>query len=142
MSITFVDSSILIAAASPNDVQHETGREILSGIDTGELPIARLSNYIVSEVLNYIHTKSRHSQAVEFYNRLVESRGFEIVHSSRQDYSTAIDIFEENDRLSFVDAATVAYMRREALTYIFSLDADFDGVEGIVRLNVPENPYG
>ena len=35
----------------------------------------------------------------------------------------------------------VAFMRGADIEYIYSFDDDFDGVEGIERLNAPVNPY-
>lgn len=43
--------------------------------------------------------------------------------------------------VAFVDATVVSYMRREGLTFLYSFDADFDGVAGMTRINVAEDPF-
>lgn len=141
MSVAFVDTNVLVAAASADDGDHERGRAIVEGIDAGDLPVTRVSNYVVAEVLNYIHSRGHHGGAIEFYDRLSRASRFELVHATKQDYLDAIDVFDERERLSFVDATVVSYMRREGLTFLYSFDADFDGVAGITRMNVDEDPF-
>jgi predicted nucleic acid-binding protein len=141
VSVAFVDTNVLVAAASANDSDHERGRAIVEGIDAGGLPVTRISNYVIAEVLNYIHSRGHNGGAIEFYDRLSRAGRFEIVHATKQDYLDAIDVFDELDRLSFVDATIVSYMRREGLTFLYSFDADFDGVAGITRVNVAEDPF-
>ena len=141
MPVTFVDSNVLIAAGLARDANHETGREILQGIDSGELPPARLSNYVAAELLNYMHARGVHSAGLDFYDHLSVADGFEIVHATKQDYHGAVSLFDRRPRLSFVDATIVSYMWREGLAYLYSFDDGFDGVEGVTRLDVPENPF-
>lgn len=141
MAAVAVDSNVVIAATSTRDVDHETGRDIVEGIDSGALPTGRLSNYVIAEVLNFVHARHRHELAVELYGRLARTAGFELVHATKQDYQGAVEEFRGRDALSFVDATIVAYMRREGLTYLYSFDDDFDGVEGITRLDTPDNPF-
>ncbi|HKJ58601.1 MAG TPA: PIN domain-containing protein [Halobacteriales archaeon] len=141
MSVTFVDSNVLIAAGIASDANHETAREILTGIDGGALPRTRLSNYVTAELLNYMHARGGHSAGMEFYDRLAIAEGFEVVHATRQDYHGTLSLFDRRPTLSFVDATIISYMRREGITYLYSFDDDFDAFEGIERLNVPENPY-
>lgn len=141
MPVTFIDSNVLIAAGIARDSNHETGLEILQGIDGGELPRARLSNYVTAEILNYMHARGCHSAGLEFYDHLSIADGFEVVHAAKQDYHGALALFDRHPKLSFVDATIISYMRREEITYLYSFDDDFDGIEGITRLNVAEDPY-
>lgn len=141
MAVVVVDSTVVIAATSTRDADHERGRDIVAGIDAGALPTGRLSNYVIAEVLNFVHARHRHDLAVELYGRLSRTAGFELVHATKQDYQGAIEEFRGRDALSFVDATIVAYMRREGVTYLYSFDEDFDGIDGIERLNAAENPY-
>lgn len=141
MPFTFVDSNVLIAAAIAGDADHDRGRAIVEGVDARDLPTARISNYVIAEVLNYVHARDRHERALDFYERLSRSVGFEVVQATKEDYLDALDGFGRHDQLSFVDATIVAFMRRTELSYLYSFDDDFDGVPGITRLTVPENPY-
>jgi predicted nucleic acid-binding protein len=139
--VTFIDSNVLIAAGLARDSNHETGREILQGIDRGELPRARFSNYVAAELLNYMHARGVHAAGFDFYDNLSVAGGFEVVHATKKDYHGALSLFDRHPHLSFVDATIISYMRREEITYLYSFDDDFDGVEEVERLDVAENPY-
>lgn len=79
--------------------------------------------------------------AVELYDRLQSGSRFELVRSPEVDFSTAGELFEHYDQLSFVDATLVAYMERTSVEHIYSFDNGFDAVESIERLSIPENPH-
>lgn len=141
MPVALVDSNVVIGRASVSDDVHEPSTEIVSGIDHGELPTGRLTNYVVAETLNFLRERRGQAYATDVYERLNESSGFEIVHASRSDFTTAVEIFQRHDGLSFVDATLVAYARRTDVEYCYSFDDDFDAVEGITRLNAATDPY-
>lgn len=141
MPTAMVDSNVIIAASSTRDVDHDVALDILTGIDVGDLPTCRVSNYVVAEVLNFVHARHRHGLAVDLYDRLSRSAGIEIVQATKRDYHRAVDAFCEHDSLSFVDATIVAHMRRAEITTLYSFDDDFDRFDGVMRLTVPENPF-
>ncbi|MDX1746086.1 MAG: PIN domain-containing protein, partial [Halobacteriales archaeon] len=136
MPDAFVDSNVLIAAASARDADHVTGSSIVSGIDTGKLPVGRVSEYVIAEVLTYLQVRTGHEVAVDVYERLLRGDRFHIYHASPEVFNTAIEVFTDSGRLTFVDAAIVASMRRAGCAYLYSFDADFDGIDGITRLDV------
>ena len=141
MAVAVVDTNVLIARASRRDENHETARAIVDGIDGGELPSVRVTNYVVTETLNYIHERQHHELAVELYDRLAEATGFELVHAPKADFSRAVELFEQYDGLAFADATIAAYMEREEVRYLYSFDDDFDAVDGITRLVTATNPF-
>ncbi len=93
------------------------------------------------ETLNWIHERQRHDIAVDLQNRLTSSAGFEMVHCAQKDFHRAVELFESNERLSFGDATIAAYMQRAGIEYVYSFDDDLDGIEGITRLDTPDNPF-
>lgn len=142
MEVTVVDSNILIDYKdTSSDSRHDRAESIIYAIDGGELPTARITNYVLLESLNWIHERQRHDIAVDLRTRLSESAGFELVHSAQKDFHRAVELFETYDKLSFGDATIAAYMEREGIEYLYSFDDDFDGIEGITRLETPENPF-
>jgi predicted nucleic acid-binding protein len=141
MAVAVIDANVLIARASRRDENHEAARGIVDGIDGGELPSVRVTNYVVTETLNYVHERRHHELAVDLYNRLAESAGFELVHAPKADFSHAIELFEQHDRLAFADATIAAYIERENAEYLYSFDDDFDAVDGITRLATATNPF-
>ena len=93
------------------------------------------------ETLNWIHSRKRQQTAVETYERLNRSAGFEIHHAAQKDFTRAVELFDTSDGLSCGDATIVAYMQREGIEYRYSFGDGFDAVEGVTRLKTSENPF-
>lgn len=141
MPVAAVDTGVLIGRADAEDHHHTVAQEIVRGIDHGDLPTGRVTNYVVLETLNWIHTRQRHEMAVETYTRLNESAGFEIVQAAQKDFPRAVEFFEAYEALSFGDATIAAYMDRTGLEYLYSFDDDFDRLDHITRLETPDDPF-
>ncbi|PSP40582.1 VapC toxin family PIN domain ribonuclease [Halobacteriales archaeon SW_10_66_29] len=141
MAVAVVDTGVLIGMADADDEYHDTAMEIVHEMDHGDLPTGRVTNYIVLETLNWIHNRKRHEKAVETYERLNQSAGFEVLHAAQKDFPSAVDLFQTYDGLSFGDATIAAYMQREGIEYLYSFDGDFDTLDGITRLETADNPF-
>ncbi|MFB6165273.1 MAG: type II toxin-antitoxin system VapC family toxin [Haloarculaceae archaeon] len=142
MAVAVVDSNILIDYKDTStDTRHERAESIVHAIDGGDLPTARITNYVLLESLNWIHERQRHDIAVDLNNRLADSAGFELVQCAQKDFHRAVELFETAPGLSFGDATIAAYMEREGIEYLYSFDDDFDAVDGITRLETPDNPF-
>lgn len=141
MAVAVVDTGVLIGMADIDDEHHDTALEIVRGMDRGELPIGRTTNYCLLETLNWIHARKRHETAVETYTRLHESAGFEVVHAAQKDFHRAVDLFETYESLAFGDATIAAYMERAGIEYLYAFDDDFDVIEHITRLETPTDPF-
>jgi predicted nucleic acid-binding protein len=141
MAVAVLDSNILIDYKDTSaDSRHELAEEIVYAIDSGDLPTVRVTNYVLLESLNWIHERQRHDIAVDLRNRLSKSAGFELVHAAQKDFHRAVELFEAYESVAFGDVTTVAYMEREGIEYLYSFDDDFDVIEGITRLETPDNP--
>lgn len=141
MAATVVDTSVLLGLVDSDDPQHDTATRIVRGIDRGDLPTGRITNYVTLETLNWIHNRQHHQTAVETYDRLKKSAGFELLHAAQKDFARAIELFETYEPLAFGDATIVAYMEREDVEYLYSFDRDFDGIDAVSRLDTPVNPF-
>ena len=141
MTVVVVDTNVLVGMADDDDEHHDVGMEIVREMDHGDLPTGRVTNYIVLETLNWIHNRKRHEKAVETYERLNQSAGFEVLHAAQKDFPSAVDLFQTYDGLSFGDATIAAYMQREGIEYLYSFDGDFDTLDGITRLETADNPF-
>jgi len=142
MAVAVVDSNILIDYKDTSPAtRHERAESIVYAIDGGDLPTARITNYVLLESLNWIHERQRHDIAVDLKNRLAESAGFELVHCAQKDFHRAVELFETYESLSFGDSTIAAYMQRTGIEHLYSFDDDFDGIEGITRLETPDNPF-
>ena len=141
MSVAVVDTGVLVGMADTDDEHHDVAMDIVRGMDHGDLPTGRVTNYIVLETLNWIHNRKRHAKAVETYERLNQSAGFEVLHAAQKDFRRAVKLFETYEGLSFGDATIAAYMAREDIEYLYSFDDDFDTLDGITRLGTADNPF-
>ena len=142
MPVALIDSNILIdyKDTSPGS-RHELAAKIVQAIDRGDLPTARITNYVLLESLNWIHERQRHDIAVDLRNRLSNSAGFELVHSAQKDFHRAVELFETYEGLAFGDATIVAYMERVDIEYLYSFDDDFDVIDSISRLETADDPF-
>jgi predicted nucleic acid-binding protein len=104
MAVTVVDTGVLIGMADADDEHHGGATEIVRGMDHGDLPPGRVTNYVALETLNWIHDRKRHEKAVETYERLNQSAGFEVLNAPQKDFPTAVELFETHEGLSFGDA--------------------------------------
>ena len=141
MASAVVDTGVLVGMADNDDERHDVAMEIVRGMDHGDLPTSRVTNYIVLETLNWIHNRKRHAKAVETYERLNQSAGFEVLHAAQKDFLRAVELFETYDGLSFGDATIAAYMQREEIEYLYSFNDDFDTLDDITRLETADNPF-
>jgi len=141
MAVSVVDTNVLVGMANAADEHHDVAMDIVRGMDHGDLPTGRVTNYIVLETLNWVHNRKRHEKAVETYERLNQSAGFEVLHAAQKDFPSAVDLFQTYDGLSFGDATIAAYMQRESIEYLYSFDDDFDALSGITRLETSTNPF-
>jgi predicted nucleic acid-binding protein len=110
-------------------------------MDRGDLPTGRVTNYTLLETLNWIHNRKRHAKAVETYERLTQSAGFEVLHAAQKDFRRAVELFETYEGLSFGGATVAAYMTREGIEYLYAFDDDFDTLDGITRLGTADDPF-
>jgi predicted nucleic acid-binding protein len=134
MRLCVIDSNVLIAYALSRDQNHDRGSEIVRGVDGRKLPDCVLTNYVLGEVLNYIHNRAGQDTALDTLERVDRSPGFSIDHCARRDFIEGKKLFRKYDRLTFIDSITAAYMQREGINYLYSFDDDFDGVDGVTRL--------
>lgn len=140
MARALVDTGVLIGMSDADDQHHDVALEIVRAMDHGDLPTGIVTNYVVLETLNWIHARKRQDTAVETYERLHRSAGFEIHHSAQKDFTRASELFRTYEGLTFGDSTIVAYMQREGIEFLYSFDDDFDVIDGISRLETPQNP--
>jgi len=141
MTRVVVDANVLIAARLSRDQDHDRGRAIANAFDSGELPKAYVPGDVVEEVVNYLQARSSHEVAEETLDRVIESRGFELLHTPKRDFDAGRSVFRKYDQLSLTDAVIVASMGRRDLEYLYSFDEGFDGVDSVTRLSTHGNPY-
>lgn len=144
MSDALVDANVVLDARNRNAKRHDRALPILQGIDRGELPRARVVNYVLPEILHPLQRRFGKRVALETLDRLQESRGFDVVHVPQGVQANGERLFRlhsGSDPPEWVDSLIAAYMRSEGLEFIYSFDDDFDTFEGITRLNTADDPF-
>ncbi|MBS1263009.1 MAG: hypothetical protein MAG715_00176 [Methanonatronarchaeales archaeon] len=136
-----VDTTVLYAAGNRRATFHEDALEIVKAADRGNLPVLRIPDAVLLETMNGLHRTVGHGKAVDVMKRLQEGDGFGIERGSLAVLTAGIQLFQEIERLSLGDALVVADARHNEVEYLYSFDGDFDGIDGITRLNTPDNPY-
>lgn len=131
MAVALLDTNVLFAAASARDQYHETAREIVAGVDHGELPEAVVTDYVLAETLNLVRERLGPGPANGLLDRLAEGAHFEIVRAPRSDFTAGQALFRQYPGLSFVDATLVAFMERRGIEFLYSFDDGFDAVDGV-----------
>jgi predicted nucleic acid-binding protein len=129
-----VDTNVLVGRTLKRDQYHEDATEVVGIIDKGEVPVAHVNSYVIAETMNLVGGRAGKGVAVELYDTLVESAGFELRHATKKDFQEADAVHRKYDSLSFVDSVTVAYMRREDIECLYSFDDGFDAVGSVTRL--------
>lgn len=141
MAEVLVDSNVLIAARLRADQNHAAGTAITDGIDLGDLPNAIVLDDVLSEVLNYLHTRAGHDTAIETFDALLKAANFDFVRTTEADFDGGRGLFRRYEGLSFTDSVVCAHARRTDTGYLYSFDDDFDAVDGVTRLESATNPY-
>lgn len=141
MPRALLDATVIIAYADSDDEDHATGREIVRGIDHGDLPTGVITNDALLEILNFVEERRGDAMATDLLDRLIEGAHFRLPYNPKENYGVARSLFRRHEGLNFGDAMQAAYMRREEVEFIYTFDGDFDAVDGIVRLSTAENPF-
>ena len=136
-----VDSNVVLGARLQRDQWHERGAAIVGAMDAGDLPRGRVMTYGVVEILTPIEKRAGDEPARATLEFLTESRGFEIEHTTRDDFVRGSAIYRREADIEVVDCITVACMQRLGLEYIYSFDDDFDRFDDITRLSTADDPF-
>ena len=141
MARVVVDANVLIAARLQRDQNHDRGLAITRAFDQGTLPTALVLSDVLSEVINYLQARSSHDVAEATLDALIESSGFDIVHTPKAEFDAGRSVFRTHDGLSLTDSVLVAAMQRRDIEYCYSFDDGLDAVDGLTRLTTPTNPF-
>ncbi|HXF50775.1 MAG TPA: PIN domain-containing protein [Dehalococcoidia bacterium] len=98
---------------------------------------ALLSPMVVFETVFTLEKSYRVPRARirELLENLLSFRGLAL--AGKRVYYEALDLYERT-AVSFADAYNAAFMKARGVDEIYSWDADFDRVEGVVRLEPPD----
>ncbi|MDZ7745121.1 MAG: PIN domain-containing protein [Halobacteriales archaeon] len=141
MPVAAIDTTVLLEYRRENGQKHDRAQEIVNSIDDGTLPTARVTDHVLLETLNWLHSRKRHDLAVDTFQRLNDSAGFEVVYAAQKDFTRATDLFTAYD-VAFGDATIASYMEREGIEYLYTFDErDFGPFDWVTQLDTADNPF-
>lgn len=124
----FVDSSIWDAAQNERDQNHNLAEEILHEIGNGAYGTPLVTDYIIDEVLTWVHKKVSHSAAVKMSEKFFSDQQIEIEKVDWATIHRGRNLFENRDYLSFTDATTAITMDTRDVEKIATFDSDFENL--------------
>lgn len=141
MARALVDATVLIAFADTDDEDHGQGQEIVRSIDRGELVTGIIAHEALLETLNFLNERKGSQKATSLLDSLEESTHYRLPYGPKENVGRGRALLRQHSELSFGDAMQVASMQNKGIEYIYSFDDDFDSLDGITRINTPENPF-
>ncbi len=128
----FVDANVFLNTliGSPKR-DFETSRAILKRVEEGEEAMTSLA--VIQEVVDWLEYNDRKKGAGVFLAAVNSYNKMKKVSNRWRDYPRA-SAEAEKMSMDFVDALTLAVMRREKIAEVYSNDKDFDRIAGIKRV--------
>jgi len=130
--VRFVDSNVFLYTliGSPKR-DYETSRSILKRVEKGEDVMTSLA--VLQEVVDWLEYNGRRKEVEVFLAAVNSYTKMRKVSNRWKDYPKA-SAEAGREAIDFVDALTLAVMRREGVGEIYSNDKDFDRIAGIKRV--------
>jgi predicted nucleic acid-binding protein len=130
--LRFVDANVFLYTliGSPKR-DFETSKAILKRVEEGEEAMTSLA--VIQEVVDWLEYNGRKKEVGIFLAAVNSYAKMKKVGNRWRDYPRA-SAEAEKTGIDFVDALTLAVMRREKLAEVYSNDRDFDRVAGIRRV--------
>ena len=127
----FGDSSFFIALVDRKDHWHPAAKALLPMLDDETFLI---SDLIIAESVTIIGRRSGGKAGEQLYHYFMDN--CDRVGTDEKMLRGSMQVFLRYDgTLSVSDAVSVFIMKQKNINRILSFDADFDKVEGIVRLH-------
>jgi predicted nucleic acid-binding protein len=133
MPARFLDTNVLVRYLTRDDHQKaEAALALLRRVEGGDVRVAT-SPLVVFETVFTLQKSYQTPRPIirDALTDILSLQGVELPQKSL--YLRALDLYAELN-VSFADAYNAAYMYAQRLGEIYSWDADFDKIEGIVRL--------
>ena len=134
-----LDTSVLVAAANPQDRNASRAVEIFKEISAGGHGAPFLSDYVVDEALTLTWVRTKRSKVVlQLADWLLapepRRRPGRLVFVGDDAFGVAAQLHRRHHaRLSFTDCTSLAVMTELRIDQIATFEAGFDGLVGVLR---------
>lgn len=125
MERLFVDTAAWAALEIGNDPNHRRALEFRLG--PGRKYAWATTNWVVWETVTLLRYRGTHAKAAQFYTRVTDSPGLEIIHVTPEYETLGWKIFQRYDDKTFggVDCVSFAIMKTLRIKSAFTFDSDF-----------------
>jgi len=134
--VRFVDANIFLRYLVDSDPgKAQACRDLFKRVGAGD-EVVGTSEVIIAEVAYVLRSRAHYGltppEIAERLRPLIALRGLKLDHKGA--CLRALEVWEERPALDFEDAMIVAHLERLGETAVYSYDRDFDGVEGVARV--------
>ncbi|MBI3022101.1 MAG: PIN domain-containing protein [Thaumarchaeota archaeon] len=136
----FVDTTFWVGDADANDDFHASAHLGIDAIRKGEAAMALTTDFVLDETVTILGKRKGFgaANAAKVGQNLLSSPRVFAVYVDEALMNEALKRFPEfNGKLSFTDVISLVVMSRYGVREIFSHDKDFDGIEGLKRIESP-----
>ena len=126
----FLDTTFIVALFVANDQWHPEAMKIYKEIKNDELVISKM---VIAETVTILKNKLKTRDIREIYRNLPHI--FRVIEDSYYFDEAMEEFIKYDSKISFFDSMYVALMKRENICELISFDANFDRVDGIVRIH-------
>ncbi|MGH9368158.1 MAG: type II toxin-antitoxin system VapC family toxin, partial [Thermoanaerobaculia bacterium] len=127
-----LDTHVFLSAAGASHPAKEPCARVLRRVAEGSLE-ATINSEVVQEILYLLAGRGRRGDGVVLA-RHVAALFPDLLPVTREDVLGACDLVQRYPKLSVRDAIHAASMLRNGLKRVISVDADFDQIRGIRRI--------
>lgn len=128
----FLDTNVFLSAAGSAHAEKEACVSVLRRVASGSLE-ATTNSEVVQEILYVLARRGRREDAVVLARR-VASLFPDLLPVTRDDVLGACDLVERYPGLAVRDAIHAASMLRNGIKRVISVDADFDQIRELRRV--------
>ncbi len=121
----FIDTSAFIALEDRSDARHARAKRFWETLVSSDRLVT--SNYVVDETLTRLRYTVGPEAALAFAEAVLKSRLIAVRYVDREWEAAALALMRKfrDQRLSFTDCTSLAFMRAERFDAIFAFDDDF-----------------
>jgi predicted nucleic acid-binding protein len=138
-----VDTTFWVGEADANDDLHASSHVAIDSILRGRTGTAVTTDFVLDETVTILGRRRGFGaeKAAKVGESVLSSpRGF-AVYVDEALLKEALRLYSEfRGRLSLTDVSSLVVMKRFGVREIFSHDRDFDGIQGVKRLESPTRP--
>lgn len=128
----FIDSNVFLYTLVGSPARDfEVSRSILRRVEGGEEAVTSLA--VLQEVVDWLEHNGKKREVAVFLAAVNSYTRMRKVGNVWKDFPKAL-AEAGKEAIDFVDALTLAIMRREGIVEVYSKDSDFDRIAGIRRV--------